>query len=187
LGGRVGERAGAAECAGSAFSNSAPIIVTALFGGEDRAWFDTERRRCFPGARNRVEAHLTLFRHLPPGIADELKQRLTAETRGAPAPEAKAAGLVSLGCGVAYRIESAGLDAIRARLADAFTGLLMPQDRAAWRAHVTVQNKVSAAEARALLAQMRAGFRPRTVRIAGLASWWYRGGAWQPLSRHMFA
>ena len=23
--------------------------------------------------------------------------------------------------------------------------------------------------------------------IAGLAAWWYRGGPWEPLSRHMFA
>ena len=55
---------------------AAPIIVTALFGAEDQAWFDAERRRYFPAERNRVDAHLTLFHHLPPGIADELKQRL---------------------------------------------------------------------------------------------------------------
>ena len=187
MGGRVGERAGAAECAGSAFSNSAPIIVTALFGSEDRAWFDTERRRHFPAGRNRLEAHLTLFRHLPPGIASELKQRLAAETRGCPAPKARVAGVISLGRGVAYRIESAGLDAIRAALVHAFAGMLMPQDSADWRAHVTVQNKVSAAEARTLLAQLRADFRPRAVRIAGLATWWYRDSAWRPISRHMFA
>jgi len=28
---------------------------------------------------------------------------------------------------------------------------------------------------------------PREVEIAGLASWWYRGGPWEPHSRHMFA
>jgi hypothetical protein len=166
---------------------AAPIIVTALFGAEDQAWFDAERRRYFPAERNRVDAHLTLFHHLPPGIADELKQRLARETRGRPAPEARVTGMMSLGSGVAYRIESVELAAIRDDLADAFAGLLMPQDRAGWRPHVTVQNKVSTTEAKALLAQLRADFRPRTVRVAGLATWWYRGGPWQPLSRHMFA
>ena len=27
----------------------------------------------------------------------------------------------------------------------------------------------------------------RPVELAGLATWWYRGGPWEPLSRHMFA
>ncbi len=92
----------------------------------------------------------------------------------------------SLGRGVAWRIESEGLAAIRARLAEGFTGLLVPQDMAGWRPHVTIQNKVEAAEARALLAAMRAGFRARPLTITGLAAWWYRGGPWAPLSRHMF-
>jgi hypothetical protein len=165
----------------------APIIVSALFGGEDQAWFDAQRRRYFPPERNHLPAHLTLFHHLPPGVADELKHRLAVETRGRRAPEAMAASLIPLGRGVAYRIESPDLLEIRASLADAFTGLLTPQDAAGWRPHVTIQNKVAPAEAAALLAELRADFRPRAVRIIGLASWYYRGGPWQPIARHMFA
>jgi len=52
---------------------------------------------------------------------------------------------------------------------------------------VTVQNKVEPAEAKALLAKLSAGFLSRPVKIAGLASWWYRGGPWEAFSRHMFA
>ena len=165
----------------------APIIVTALFGRQDQAWFDGLRREHFPAERNQLAAHLTLFHHLPPSSADELKHRLAQETRGVQAPPATIGGLMSLGGGVAYRIEAPALTAIRARLVEAFAGLLTPQDAGGWRPHVTVQNKVSSAVAKLLLAQLSQGFRPRTVEIAGLGCWWYRGGPWEPLSRHMFA
>jgi hypothetical protein len=165
----------------------APIIVTALFGVADAAWFDALRRRHFPPERNQLAAHLTMFHHLPPSLAAEVKGQLAGETRGIAAPRARIGGLISLGAGVAYRIESEALETIRARLAEHFTGLLTPQDQAGWRPHVTVQNKVSVAEARKTLAALEREFTPRPVAIAGLASWWYRGGPWEALSRHMFA
>ncbi|WP_066650666.1 MULTISPECIES: 2'-5' RNA ligase family protein [Sphingomonas] len=165
----------------------APIIVSALFGAPDFAWLDGLRRTHFPPERNVIAAHLTMFHHLAPDLAAELKQRLAAETRGVPAPRARIAGLINLGQGVAFRIESPELEAVRARLADAFVTMLTPQDRAGWRPHVTIQNKVTPAEAKALLAKLSAEFAPRPLAITGLASWWYRGGPWEPLSRHMFA
>ena len=166
---------------------SAPLIVTAVLGRQDQAWFDTLRRIHFPPERNLLDAHLTLFHHLPPSIAEELKDRLRAETRGIPAPRAKVSGLMSLGRGVAYRIEAPALSAIRERLCEAFSGLLMPQDGGRWRPHVTIQNKVTPSLAKVVLAALSRDFRPREVEIAGLASWWYRGGPWEPHSRHMFA
>jgi hypothetical protein len=168
-------------------SVSGPIIVTALFGKADAAWFDALRRKHYPPEHNRLPAHLTMFHHLAPALETELKHRLAQETRGTAPPPARLAGLVSLGQGVAFRIESPGLADIRDRLADAFATMLMPQDKAAWRPHVTVQNKVPPADARTLLAALGAGFRPRPVAISGLAAWWYRGGPWAPLSRHPFA
>ena len=171
----------------AAGDGSAPIIVTALFGAADTAFFDTLRLRHFPPERNQLKAHLTMFHHLAPSLERELKQRLTAETRAIVAPDARIAGLMSLGRGVAFRIESPALEEIRDRLADAFAPLLTPQDRAGWRPHVTVQNKVEPAVAKALQAELERDFRPRTVRITGLATWWYRGGPWEALSRHSFA
>jgi len=163
----------------------APIIVTALIGEPDFAWLDGLRQRYFPPERNFLQAHLTLFHHLPPSVALELKARLAEEAR-APAPPAKLSAVMSLGKGVAYRVDSPALGAIRARLAEAFAPLLTPQDQAGWRPHITVQNKVSPEAARALLSELQAGFTPRPLAIAGLAAWWYRGGPWEPLSRHPF-
>lgn len=158
-----------------------------MFGPADQAAFERLRRAHYPADRNRVSAHLTLFHHLPPSILPELKQRLAAETRGVAAPAASAAGLIDLGRGVAVRIDSPALAAIRARLAEAFAPLLTPQDRAGWRGHVTIQNKVTPAQAKATLAALSHGFAPHPVHIAGLASWYYRDTGWEPVGRYKFA
>ncbi|PJI90561.1 2'-5' RNA ligase family protein [Sphingomonas koreensis] len=168
-------------------AGSAPIIVTALLGRADQAALDAMRREHYPPDRNVLPAHLTLFHHLPPSVEEELKHRLNAATRGVRAPAAKAAGLMSLGRGVAVKIESPGLAAIRNELSEAFAGLLMPQDAGGWRPHITIQNKVAPSMAKLLLGALGKEFRARDVEIAGLAAWWYRGGPWEPLSRHMFA
>jgi len=166
-------------------ADTAPLIVSALLGAEDFAWLDGLRRAHYPPERNRVPAHLTLFHHLPPSLLGELKRRLSDAARIAP-PRAEAAGLIDLGGGVAVRIASPELEDIRADLAESFHGLLTPQDQAGWRPHVTIQNKVAPAEARAPKSRLEADFRPRRVRIDGLAVFAYRDGLWEPLSRCMF-
>jgi 2'-5' RNA ligase len=164
-----------------------PLIVTAIFGARDHAYLDTLRREHFPPERNQLAAHLTLFHHLPPDLAPELKRRLSDLTRCQPAPQAWLGGVMSLGRGVAFRVESPELEAIRADLADVFASLLIPQDRAGWRPHVTIQNKVDPAVARALHARLSDEFQRRPLAIAGLASWWYRGGPWEAHSTCKFA
>lgn len=166
-------------------SAPAPIIVTALLGREDFAWADALRRAHFPPERNFLRAHVTLFHHLPPSVERELCGMLKDETRG-DAPRAQLASLMSLGGGVAYRIDSPDLQHVRARIADRFAPLLMPQDKGGWRPHITVQNKVKADEARALLAALTAGFVPRPLVISGLAAWWYRGGPWESIGGWSF-
>ena len=164
---------------------TAPIIVTALIGDPDFAYLDGLRRTHFPPERNVLRAHLTLFHHLPPSCADELKQLLRDEARGND-PQARLSGLINLGGGVAFRIESPDLEDIRARIAERFAPMLMPQDRNPWRAHVTVQNKVKAPEARALLEQLSGDFQPRTLKLSGLAAWYYRGGPWEQIAAYAF-
>ena len=163
----------------------APLIVSALLGAEDFAWLDALRRAHFPPERNRLPAHLTLFHHLPPSLYPELKHRLGDAVRATP-PRAEVTGLIDLGGGVALRIVSPGLENIRADLAESFQDVLTPQDRARWRPHVTIQNKVSFSEARALKRRLEADFRPCPLRIDGLAVSAYRDGLWEPVSRHMF-
>jgi hypothetical protein len=156
----------------------APIIVTAEFGAEDHRWLDDQRKQYFPADRNWLEAHLTLFHTLPPSLEPELLRRLSAICREN-APRADIVALMSLGRGVAYRVHSDALLTIREGLADAFSGLLCLQDQAGWRPHVTIQNKVAPGEAKALRVELERSFKPRPLRIKGLAAWYYRGGPWE--------
>ncbi len=164
---------------------NAPIIVTALFGPGDDGWIQALRRAHYPAELNHVPAHLTLFRHLPPSLEAELSRRL-AEAASAPPPRAEITGIIDLGEGTALRVASPELEQIRDDLAEAFHGLLMPQDQAPWRPHITIQNKVDPREARALQRQLRASFEPRPLAIRALASWRYLGGPWQALRTHPF-
>ena len=166
-------------------SGGGPIVVTALFADGDNGWLQALRRTHYPPERNRVPAHLTLFRHLPPGVESELSRRLAALT-ASPPPRATVAGILDLGEGTALRIDSDELEAIRADLADALHGLLTPQDQAPWLPHVTIQNKVEPREARRLQQRLRATFEPRPLAIRALASWRYLGGPWEPLRTHPF-
>ena len=167
-----------AEGSSALTSRGAPIVLTALMGAEDFAWAEGLRRAHFPPERNRVPAHITLFHHLPPSLLPELSGRMKRLCAGPP-PAAAVSGVRSLGRGVAFDVRSDGLLGIWDDLADAFTGLLNPQDQVRPRLHITVQNKVEPQQARALEAQLRREFCPRKLRIAGLAAWYYRDdGSW---------
>lgn len=169
----------------SAGQGGAPLIVTATFGADDHAWLEGLRRKHFPPERNQVPVHLTLFHHLPASLERELAQRLGQLTMAA-RPQAEISGVMDLGRGTAFRVESRELEMLRAELAEAFRGLLTPQDRSPWRPHVTVQNKVERADAKVLQAELRAGLYPRPLAIRALASWRYEGGPWSPLRTYPF-
>jgi hypothetical protein len=163
-----------------------PLIVTATMAAPDQAWFDRLRTAHYPPGRNRVRAHLTLFHAIPPMFEDELRRRLAALAGELAPPRADVVGLMNLGGGTAFRIASDDLDSIRAELAEGFRGVLTQQDSHGWRPHVTVQNKVAAAEARALGAALERGFAPRPLRLTGLAYDHYAGGPWLPGRRYPF-
>jgi hypothetical protein len=143
------------------------------------------RRTHFPPERNQVPAHLTLFHHLPPDLGPELDRRLALHA-AAPPPRAILSGVIDLGAGTALRVLSDELEDIRADLAHAFRGLLIPQDQAGSRPHITIQNKVDQKEAKRLQQQLRATFEPRPLALKGLASWRYLGGPWQPVKSYTF-
>jgi len=165
---------------------SGALIVAAEMGQPDFGWLEGLRRAHYPPERNRVPAHLTMFHALPPSAESEARSRLAAIAKAKP-PRATIDGLIDLGGGIAFRVVSPDLDQIRGDLAEELHGLLGTQDSGGWRPHVTIQNKVVPSIAKLLLAQLGRDFRAREVELAGLASWWYRGGPWEQHSRHMFA
>ena len=161
------------------------LIVTAELGRDDFAWLQGLRRRHYPTERNQVPVHLTIFHAVPPSAENELRSRLARITNGAP-PRASIAGLMNLGGGVAFRVVSDGLDAIREELAEALHGLLTAQDSGGWRPHITIQNKVPSKQARELQVELERDFQPRPLSIAGLALHRYLDGPWEALAAYAF-
>ncbi|HWW59215.1 MAG TPA: 2'-5' RNA ligase family protein [Sphingopyxis sp.] len=149
-------------------------------GAADQRAFDALRMAHFPPGRNHLTAHITLFHQLPPSCLDELEGLIRRIAGDSAPPAARLREVYSLGEGVAFRIDSPDLLAIRADIADHFAGMLTAQDRGTPRLHITVQNKVAPKTARELLAELAADFRPRPLSITGLAAHFYRGGPWEP-------
>jgi 2'-5' RNA ligase superfamily len=165
---------------------TAPIIITAEMGKTDQAWANGLRAQHFPPERNFLDAHITLFHHLPPSHLAEIKSRLAVLASECPPPVAHLSEVMMLGMGVAYHVESHELLSIRDELAEEFRGLLIPQDQARPRLHITVQNKVESAPAKMLHAELSAAFKPRPLTISGLAAHYYRGGPWEHIATWSF-
>ncbi|SDN53241.1 2'-5' RNA ligase superfamily protein [Klenkia soli] len=162
-----------------------PLVVTLLLADGAQQRFDALRDRHFPADRNHLQAHVTLF-HAVPGehlaaVRDDLG---TAADR--PGFEVEVSGVRSLGGGVAFDLHSDDVTDLRTALARAWAPWLTRQD-AQWKhPHVTVQNKVAPAAARALHADLAAGFTPYAVPSVGLGLWRYEGGPWSPVARYAF-
>ena len=161
------------------------MILSVLLDAPMQERLDALRRAHFPPERNHLDAHVTLFHHLPGAEKDAVAAAVAAVALR-PAPMVDVTGLRSLGRGVAVVLASPELTAIRAGLARTWAPWLTAQDRAKRDLHVTVQNKVSPEAARALLAELSARFVAERTRAVALVLWRYRGGPWEPMERFAF-
>lgn len=163
-----------------------PIIITATMGSDDFAWANGLRRQHFPPERNMVPAHISLFHQLPPSVLGEIEQVVKRMTSDYAPPDAMLSDVMQLGRGVAYRIDSPELLMVWEELAERFEGLLIEQDKHRPRLHITVQNKVEPAEAKALHQMLLERFEPRPLQIKGIALWYYHGGPWDAIGEWSF-
>ena len=164
----------------------APFIVTAQLPPDILAWADGLRRAHYPAHRNRLKAHVTLFHAFAPSLREELRGVL-ARTAGEYAPpQAWLDGIMRLGGGTALAIESPCLLEIRERVAEHFHGALTAQDSHAPRLHITIQNKVSEHQARALQQGLDAVLKPRKFSFRGLEMHLYREAYWEKLGQWSF-
>jgi hypothetical protein len=164
-------------------SDPRPFVVTAELDEQSFAWLDGLRRAHFPPERNHLAAHLTLFHALPGALHDQVGAELLAVSTTAVTIDGVAARWMLLGRGVAMALEAPALVALRAQLAHRLAGVLTRQDAGGFRPHVTVQNKVTPEEVRALKARLDASHTPRAVRIPALRLWRYDGGPWEFVQR----
>ncbi|MDE1466480.1 2'-5' RNA ligase family protein [Aurantiacibacter sp. D1-12] len=166
--------------------DNAPLIVTAQLPPDLQGWATGLRRAHFPPERNYLDAHVTLFHALPPFCEAEARECLALMAREyAPVP-AELVGIMSLGRGTALKLESEAMQRLRAEIADRFHGLLTNQDQHKPRLHVTVQNKVSSKQAKALQAELGPQVHPRSFAFTGLNLYAYLGGPWEQLGSFAF-
>lgn len=167
-------------------SRTAPLVVTATLPPDMQARFDRLRRAHFPAERNWIAAHVTLFHSLPPQVEAEARDLLSRMASATPPINAQVRQVMDLGTGTAFLIESPAMSALRDAIVQHFHGMLTLQDSHRPRLHVTVQNKVSQGEARALQKLLTSNFEPSRFAFAGLALHRYLGGPWEAIGRWPF-
>ncbi len=163
-----------------------PFIVTAALPQEIQGWAEGLRRAHYPPHRNHLHAHVTMFHSFAPSLFEELRDFLPEIAREFAPPQAQITGVMDLGTGTAIAIESEPLLALRALIAEHFHGALTAQDLYEPRPHITVQNKVTKREARALQAQLAIEVEPRGFAFPALELHLYEGGPWKQIKRCAF-
>ncbi len=163
-----------------------PFILTAALPPDIHSWADNLRKEHFPPERNHLHAHVTMFHAFAPSLLDELKDFIPGLTAEFAAPEAEIAGLMDLGKGTAIKLQSEPLLSLRAMIADHFKGSLTDQDLHEPRPHITIQNKVSKDDARALQAQLAPEIEYRRFTFPALELHRYLGGPWELVKRMPF-
>ena len=152
-----------------------PLILTLRLDAASQAFFNAQRKLYFPPERNFLDAHLTLFHQLP---NEQTTFDYFAQLNH-PSFDLNVIGLMNLGAGVAYRLESGVLVDLYKQFSLQFTSVLILQDRQGFRPHVSIQNKTTPQTANTLIAELSTTFTPFTVKGIGLDLWIYEGGPWR--------
>lgn len=163
-----------------------PFIVTVALPPDIQGWAEELRRQHYPPERNHLHAHVTMFHSFAPSLFEELKDYLPKLTRNFAAPCGEVSGLLDLGTGTAIALKSPQLLALREAMADHFHGSLTAQDLYEPRPHITIQNKVTKQEARALQAELAPSITPRSFSFPALELHLYRDGPWDLIKRCPF-
>lgn len=160
------------------------LIVTLDMAPEDQAFFNGLRKKHFPAHANYLDAHITLFHKLPANEGS-IKDILTKfADRGAITLEVNRVQL--MGTCVAYILVAEELKKLHEELQGAFAPWLIKQDQQGLRAHITVQNKVTAFKAKQLYEELNDGFEPFMIAATGFSTWKYLKGPWKLLDRYSF-
>jgi len=168
-------------------ASTPPLILTLTLDDTSQAYFNALRQQHFPPAINYLQAHVTLFHHLPgseqEAIAAEMQQRCAQ----LPPLAVSVTGVRFLGLGVAFSLECPILSTLHRELQAAWHPRLTPQDQHRLNPHVTVQNKVAPNVARRLYLELSRDFRPFRATGTGLQLWAYLGGPWESVRQFSFA
>lgn len=163
-----------------------PFILTAALPEGIQNWAEELRRAHYPTERNHLHAHVTMFHSFAPSLFEELRDYLPVLTREFAKPSAEITGLLEWDYGTAIALHSEALLNLRALISDHFHGSLTDQDLYEIRPHITIQNKVSKKEARALQADLGPKIEPRAFSFPALELHLYQDGPWELIKRCSF-
>ena len=156
-----------------------PLVLTLKLDPHTFEQINALRQQHFPPQRNLIPAHVTLFHALPGAHEREISQTLeTLCTQTAKIPVSLPA-LCSLGGGVAISLEAPALLQLQQTLAQRWSDWLTRQDSQSYRPHITIQNKVSAEEAKQTYAELNERWQTIQGYGEGLLLWHYLKGPWQ--------
>lgn len=160
-----------------------PFILTAALPPDLAGFAEGLRRAHYPADKNHLHAHVTLFHAFAPLLLEELRDFLPRIAAAFATPEGMVKGVMDLGKGTAIALEAPQLLHLRAIIAEHFHGSLTQQDLYEPRPHITIQNKVTKDEARALQASLGPVLAPWIAKgrftFPALELWHYRGGPWE--------
>ncbi|MBE7172111.1 MAG: 2'-5' RNA ligase family protein [Williamsia sp.] len=161
-----------------------PLILSCLLDPEAAHFFNGLRKKHFPPEKNFLDAHLTLFHHLPgePSLFSGIEELCSRQA----VINLAVQEVVFIGKGVAYRIESPVLKQLHKSLQQQWKEWLTPQDKQGLWPHVTVQNKVAPETARQLQKELAERFVAFETTARGLQLWEYLGGPWKPVKTFLF-
>jgi len=164
----------------------APLILTLTLDNVSQQYFNQLRKAHFPPERNYLDAHLTLFHHLPQG-ENAITEAVESLTKHHHKIQLQVTGLRSIGNGVAFPIESNELQQMHKQLQNSWQPWLIPQDRQKLWPHITLQNKVNPDVAQQLKENLEQEFTPFEVTGTGLSLFEYQGGPWKFVQEFEFA
>jgi len=167
-----------------------PFILTAVLPPDLQGFAEGLRRAHFPPDRNHLHAHVTLFHAFAPALLEELTGFIPKVAAEFAAPLGMVKGVMDLGKGTAIALEAPELLSLRALVAEHFRGSLTAQDLHEPRPHITIQNKVTKEEARALQADLPGLLAPWIAKgrfaFPALALHRYQGGPWEHIKTCAF-
>jgi len=155
-----------------------PIILTLKINAEAAEYFTGLRKKHFPAERNYLDAHLTLFHHLP-GNEPQISEAVKTVCQQQKSIVLQVARVVNIGAGVAFKLETDLLKQIHKKLQQQWMQWLTPQDKQTLWPHITVQNKVERQTAVQLQQELSLGFLPFEIQGLGFTLWEYLGGPWE--------
>lgn len=157
----------------------APLILSLRLDEKSQAFFNQLRKRYFPPEQNYLDAHLTLFHHLPGEETQNIQKQLQEISTTTSVFPLEVTKVKMIGRGVAYQLESRTFTKVHGQIARQWQKWLTPQDSQKLWPHITVQNKVDPDKAKTLYEKLSDSFEPFTAYGTAFSLWTYQNGPWE--------